>query len=245
MDLKGKVAVVTGAGSGIGRASASLLAANGAQVVVADIDVDGGRATVDTIEGNGGDAFFVRTDVSDPASVTELYDAAADRYGGIDVAHNNAGIVSGNPPWPETPLERIVEVTRINLGGVMLCTRAVVDHMRRRGGGAIVNTSSIAAQFPMADDAVYSATKAGVAMFTQACAALRERDGIRVNAVLPGLVDTAIINKTGDGTKPADWLVGALELMPPLKPEQVAEAVLELIADDEAFSQLKVVAAGL
>ena len=245
MDLKGTVAVVTGAGSGIGRASASLLAANGAQVVVADIDVDGGRATVDTIEGNGGDAFFVRADVSDPASVTALYETAADRYGGIDVAHNNAGIVSGNPPWPETPLDRILEVTRINLGGVMLCTRAVVDHMRRRGGGAIVNTSSIAAQFPMADDAVYSATKAGVAMFTQACAALRERDGIRVNAVLPGLVDTAIINKTGDGTKPADWLVGALELMPPLKPEQVAEAVLELIADDEAFSQLKVVAAGL
>jgi NAD(P)-dependent dehydrogenase (short-subunit alcohol dehydrogenase family) len=245
MDLSGRVAVVTGAGSGIGRASASLLASHGVRVVVADIDEQGGRETVDAIAGNGGEAFFVAVDVTVSESVTNLYSSAAEHFGGIDIAHNNAGIVAGNPPWPDTPMDRLMQLAMVNLGGVMLCTRAAVDHLRKRGGGAIVNTASIAGQFPMADDAAYSATKAGVLMFTQACAALRDRDGIRVNAVLPGLVDTPIINKTGDGTKPADWLVAALEVVPPLKPEEVAQAVLELIVDDDAYSQLRPVMAGL
>lgn len=245
MELSGKVAVVTGAGSGIGRASASLLASRGVKVVVADIDEAGGHETVATIVGQGGEALFVAVDVTDHESVTALYAAAVERFGGLDISHNNAGIVAGNPPWPETPMERLMQLAMVNLGGVMLCTRAAIHHLRNRGGGAIVNTASIAAQFPMAEDAAYSATKAGVTMFTQACAALKDRDGIRVNAVLPGLVDTPIINKTGDGTKPADWLVAALEVVPPLKPEEVAEAVLELIIDDNAYSQLKPVMAGL
>lgn len=245
MDLLGKVAVVTGAGSGIGRASASLLASHGVRVVVADIDEAGGNETADAISGNGGEALFVAVDVTIADSVTSLYSSAAEHFGGIDIAHNNAGIVSGNPPWPGTPMDRLMQLAMVNLGGVMLCTRAAVDHLRTRGGGAIVNTASIAGQFPMADDAAYSATKAGVLMFTQACAALRDRDGIRVNAVLPGLVDTPIINKTGDGAKPADWLVAALEVVPPLTPEEVAQAVLELIVDDDAYSQLKPVMAGL
>ena len=243
MDITGKVAVVTGAASGIGRASALALAAAGAAVGVADVDADGGGETVRQIEAAGGRAMFVRTDVRDVASVSRLFDDVSASYGGIDIVHNNAGIVSGNPPWPDTPPDRILDVLNINLGGVMLGTRCAIDHLRKRGGGVIVNTASIAAQFPMADDAVYSATKAGVVMFTQACGALFERENIRVNAVLPGMVDTPIINKTGDGEQPAEGLVPMLDLVPAIKPETVASVVLGLITDDKAFSQTPAVLA--
>ncbi len=237
MDPKGKVAIVTGAGSGIGRASAMALSGAGASVVVADVDDAGGRETVRLVEAQGGTATFVHTDVRVPESVEALFVAAESEYGGVDIVHNNAGLVSGNPPWPGTPTSRIVDVLNVNLGGVMLGTRVACDHLRKRGGGAIVNTASIAAEIPFPDDAVYAATKAGVLMFTRSCMALKERENIRVNAVLPSMVDTPMVNKTGDGTQPAEWLKPALDAVPMIKPEVIAEAVMALILDDSVAGE--------
>lgn len=238
------VAVVTGAGSGIGRASAVALAAAGAGVAVADIDERGCHETVDVITGQGGRAVAILTDVRDVRSVEQLFAETAQHFGGVDIVHNNAGIVSGDPPWPHTPPERILDVVLVNLGGVLLGTRVACDHLRRRGGGAVVNTASIAARVPFPDDAVYAATKAGVAWFTESCAALRDRENIRVNAVLPGMVDTPIIGKTGDGTRPAQWLSNVLQIAPMIKPEEVAEAVLELVRDDRVAGECRMVLGG-
>jgi 3-oxoacyl-[acyl-carrier protein] reductase len=242
MDIVGKVAVVTGAGSGIGRATARALARSGAAVVVGDIDEAAGDETVAQIVAEGGTATFVRCDVSDARSVEALFAAAVDAYGGIDIVHNNAGVVSGEPIWPAITPETLTRVIAVNLGGPVLGTRLAIDHLRARGGGVIVNTASLAAQFPLAEDPVYSATKAGVAMFTRACASLAD-EGIRVNAVLPGLVDTPLLHKAGDGTRPPEWVERSRPVTGTLAPDDVAEAVLDLIRDDGAVAEERIVLA--
>jgi len=242
MDIVGKVAVVTGAGSGIGRATARALARSGAAVVVGDIDEAAGEETVAQIVAEGGTATFVRCDVSDARSVEALFAAAVDAYGGIDIVHNNAGVVSGEPIWPAITPETLTRVIAVNLGGPVLGTRLAIDHLRARGGGVIVNTASLAAQFPLAEDPVYSATKAGVAMFTRACASLAD-EGIRVNAVLPGLVDTPLLHKAGDGTRPPEWVERSRPVTGTLAPDDVAWAVLDLIRDDGAVAEERIVLA--
>lgn len=242
MDIVGKVAVVTGAGSGIGRATARALARSGAAVVVGDIDEAAGEETVAQIVAEGGTVTFVRCDVSDARSVEALFAAAVDAYGGIDIVHNNAGVVSGEPIWPAITPETLTRVIAVNLGGPVLGTRLAIDHLRARGGGVIVNTASLAAQFPLAEDPVYSATKAGVAMFTRACASLAD-EGIRVNAVLPGLVDTPLLHKAGDGTRPPEWVERSRPVTGTLAPDDVAEAVLDLIRDDGAVAEERIVLA--
>jgi NAD(P)-dependent dehydrogenase (short-subunit alcohol dehydrogenase family) len=240
MELDGKVAVVTGAGSGIGRASALAFGAAGCRVVVADIDEGGGAETVGLLHDAGAEATFDRTDVTEPRSLEAMFAAAEADHGGLDVVHNNAGLVCGAPMWPDITPETLLRVMNVNLGGVVLGTRLAIPALRRRGGGAIVNTASMAALFPMADDPIYSATKAGVTMFTRACARLAE-EGIRVNAVLPGLVDTPLLGKTGADGEWAPWAHAAHEHMGLLEAEEVAEAVLELVRDDDAVAQERVV----
>jgi 3-oxoacyl-[acyl-carrier protein] reductase len=235
MNVPGKVAIVTGAAAGIGRASAVALAQAGAQaVVVADVDVAGGEETARLVEKEGAEAAFVATDVADPAQVAALIAETEQRFGGLDILHNNAGLVSGNPPWPETPVERVQTVIGVNVGGVFYGTRLGVEAIAKRGGGAIVNTASVAGLGPMPPDAVYAATKAAIIYFTQSCLMIKDSHGVRVNAVLPGIVDTDMVKKTGDGTNPADWpaplLSGIDEL--PLKAEHIAAAVLDLVRDD-------------
>ena len=232
MEIEGKVALVTGAATGIGRASALALAGRGAGVVVvADVDEAGGAETARLVTEAGSSGWFVPTDVADAASLVALYAAIAER-GGIDIVHNNAGLVSGDPPWPGTPLAMIERVVGVNVAGTFMGTRLAIDALTQRGGGAIVNTASVAGLSPMPTDAVYAATKAAVISFTQSCAELAKSHGIRVNAVLPGIVNTSMLAKTGDGHTPAAWLAPMLPLLEIIEPSAVAEVVVSLIEDD-------------
>ncbi len=243
MEVAGKVALVTGASSGIGRATAFALAEAGAWVAVADIDRAGGQATVRALAEAGGEAAFFEADVSTATGVESLFAAVEAACGGIDIVHNNAGIMTGDTPgWPDAALAKIHLVISVNAAGVMMGTGAGVRALRKRGGGAIVNTASVAALGPMPNDPIYAASKAAVVSFTESCAGLRESENIRVNAVLPGMVDTPIIAKTGDGVTPAEWLQPAIAAATMLQPEDIARAVLALIRDDSKAGVAEVVA---
>jgi NAD(P)-dependent dehydrogenase (short-subunit alcohol dehydrogenase family) len=145
--------------------------------------------------------------------------------------HNNAGIVSGQPGWPESSLARLKQVLDINIGSVVFGTRLAVEHMRD-AGGCIVNTASAGSFCTLAEDPVYAASQAAVSVFTRSCARLAETLRIRVNAVCPGLVDTPLLAKTGDGTTPAPWVQPYLRELELLRPEEVARAVIALVEDD-------------
>jgi NAD(P)-dependent dehydrogenase (short-subunit alcohol dehydrogenase family) len=242
MKLDGKVAVVTGGASGIGRATAEALARRGARaVVVADVDLELGQEAAVALKALGTEARFIATDVSDPTQLRAMLEEVASSSGGLDILHNNAGLVSGNPPWPATSVERIQQVVGVNVLGVFAGTRIGLDLIDR--GGTIINTASVAGLAPMPPDAVYAATKAAIISFTQSCAALHESTGIRVNAVLPGIVDTPMIAKTGDGLNAAEWLVPLLEVGEiALKPEHIAASVVGLIEDDSRNGEVLVVA---
>jgi NAD(P)-dependent dehydrogenase (short-subunit alcohol dehydrogenase family) len=241
MEIAGKVAVVTGAASGIGRACAQSLAAHGASVVVADIDEGGGQETTDAISAQGGAADFLRVDVSRLKDLAAMFDRAQGRFGGVDILCNNAGIVCGEPLWPATDPELLAAQVMINLGAVVLGTRLAVDVLGARGGGAIVNIASLGALLPLEDEPGYSATKAGVVMFTRACASLNRTHNIRVNAILPSLVDTPLLAKSGDGATEAAWARQAREILPVLSPDDVAEVVVEIVGDDSLAGDYRIV----
>ena len=170
MEIAGKVALVTGAGSGIGRACALAFAVAGAHVVVADVDAIGGEETVRRIGAAGGAARFIRGDVSTLSGISALFEEAEAVFGSLDIVHNSAAIMSGAPPWPEIAPETIARVIATNAGGVLIGTRLAIDALRRRNGGAIINTASTAGLGTLPFDPIYSATKAAVINFTQSCA---------------------------------------------------------------------------
>jgi NAD(P)-dependent dehydrogenase (short-subunit alcohol dehydrogenase family) len=244
MEIRDQVALVTGAATGIGRASALALAAEGAAVMVADMDDIGGTETVRLIEEEvGGHAAFVKVDVAWPHEIRTMFAAVEETFGGVDIVHNNAGLIGGEPIWPDAELERIMKVITVNLGGVAMGTQEGIKALRKRGGGCIVNTASTTALNPMPTDPVYSATKAGVVRITESCAGFAD-EGIRVNAVLPGVVDTDMTNlHTGDGTRPARWLEPVLADLKMLSAAEVAAVVVELVRDDEAVAVARVVTA--
>lgn len=241
MEITGKVALITGAGSGIGRACAQSLAALGASVVVADIDEGGGRDTVTSIATTGGTAEFVRADVSDLEELAAMFATTEERFGGLDILCNNAGIVCGEPLWPATDPLVLATQVMVNLGAVILGTRLAVDLLAARGGGVVVNIASLGALLPLGDEPGYSATKAGVVMFTRACADLHRTRNIRVNALLPALVDTPLLAKSGDGSTEAAWARQARQIFPLLSPAVVADAVVELVRDDSLAGHYRIV----
>ncbi|HEY7948638.1 MAG TPA: SDR family oxidoreductase [Acidimicrobiales bacterium] len=241
MEIAGKVAVITGAGSGIGRACARHMAERGAAVLVADIDEGGGRETVAGITAMGGKAEFVPVDVSRLDDLVAMFEAATALFGGFDILCNNAGLVCGQPLWPDTDPRLLLTQVAVNLGAVIVGTRLAIEPLRARGGGVVVNTASLGALLPLEDEPGYSATKAGVVMFTRACAALHTTHNVRVYAVLPGLVDTPLLAKSGDGSTEAPWARQARQILPLLSPTDVAEAVVEMISDDTLAGAYRIV----
>ncbi len=246
MEIRGKAALVTGGASGIGRACALRLGREGARVAVVDLDQEGGEATAAAIREAGGEAVFIEADVGTPEGVALAFARAVAALGRLDIVVNNAGIMTGDTPgWPDAPSRRLLQVLSVNAGGVVMGTREAIAAFRKHGeGGVVVNTASIAGLGPLPFDPVYAASKAAVIHFTKSCAMLGELEGIRVNAVAPGMVDTPIIAKTGDGTKPAAWLEPTLAEATLLEPERIADEVTAIIRDDALAGEVRVVMHG-
>lgn len=228
MDIKGKNALVTGASTGIGLATVKMLAeAGAAHIVLVDIDEAGIRTAASELEKFGAKTTVIKADLSKHGEVIEAFQHADAATGGLDFVHNNAGIMTGLPDFPDTVMSKMIAVIEINLIAMMIGTRMAVEQMRKRGRrGVIINTSSVAAFSTMPADPAYSASKHGILAFTRSCLPLADKFGIRVMAICPGITDTAIVPHD------APWLKPALERVKILAPADIADAVARIIADE-------------
>jgi NAD(P)-dependent dehydrogenase (short-subunit alcohol dehydrogenase family) len=235
--LDGKAVLVTGAGSGIGRATALACAREGAQIVVADIGMEGGAETVSMIQRAGGKATFVHVNVTQAAEVEAMVTAAVSAYGRIDCAHNNAGIEGVFATTADYPEEDWDRVMAVNLKGVWLCMKYEIPQMLQQGGGAIVNTASLAGLVGAKRMPAYVASKHGVAGLTKAAALEYAKSGIRINAVCPGIIHTSMVDRMFLSRRPdLEDRLAAVEPMGRLgKPEEVADAVVWLCSDAASF----------
>ena len=236
MQVNGKVAIITGAGSGIGRATSLLLAREGASIVVVDQNDAGAADTVSQIEAAGGKAAAVHADVTRSKDIDGMFAFAEKTYGGFDILYNNAGITTGAPRWPDCPEEQWQKTIMVDLVAVIEATRKAIPLLKARGGGVIIHTASLAGLFGFQADPVYSAAKHGVVGLTRALVYLKPESNIRVNCVCPAVVNTPMVtsginNLTGVAREEAER---RLKMMPMLPPEEIAGAVWDLIRDDDA-----------
>jgi NAD(P)-dependent dehydrogenase (short-subunit alcohol dehydrogenase family) len=237
-DFKNKVALVTGAGSGIGRSAALGFGRQDATVIVSDIDKNSGEATVHDIRSAGGTATFLAADVSDERQVDALLDQIVSKYGRLDFAFNNAGVTQNSMPLAEQPGDTYDKVFDVGVRGVWLCMRAEIAQMVKQGGGAIVNMGSMSSVVGIAGLTTYTASKHAVLGLTRGAALDYAKKGIRINAVGPGTIDTPMIKRFVQ-------LAGTDAVMEPIRaahpigrtgrPEEVAEAVLWLCSDASSF----------
>jgi NAD(P)-dependent dehydrogenase (short-subunit alcohol dehydrogenase family) len=235
-EFRDRVALITGSGSGMGRASALAFAARGAQVVVSDIAESAGADTVRLIEKDGGKAAFIYGDVSDEQSVSDLVDAILARFGQLDFAHNNAGVTDTPCLTGEMSLEAWNRTLSVDLTGIFICMKHELRAMSQRGRGAIVNTSSGAGINGVAGLPAYVAAKHGVIGLTKTAALDYATAGIRVNAVCPGAIATPLIMEHLSGNQEA---LAAMIADHPIRrigqPEEVAAAVVFLCSDAASF----------
>ncbi len=232
--LKGKVALVTGAGSGIGREIARIYAENGAQVIVSDIDEPGGAATVKAIRDKGGEAQFFRADISDPKDNEALVRKAVDAYGALHIACNNAGIGGPQAPLADVPVDGWRQVIAVNLSGPFYGMRVQIPAMLEAGGGAIINIASILGQVGFWGAGGYVAAKHGLVGLTRNAAIEYSAQGVRVNVVGPGFISTPLLTENL-----SEEQLGQIQQLHPIgrlgTPEEVAELVLWLSSDKAAF----------
>lgn len=233
-DFEGRVALVTGAGSGIGEACAATFARDGASVVVSDIDVSAGKRVVAAIEMGGGKAHFVRADVADPEAMRALVDEVVSTYGKLDMAVNNAGIGGEIAPVAEYGIEGWRRVIDVNLNAVFYGTRYEIAAMLESGGGAIVNMASILGWVGFAHSSAYVAAKHGILGLTQTAALEYSSQGVRVNAVGPGFIKTPLIDANLDAEAQA-MLVGLHPIGRLGTAQEVANLVAFLCSDDASF----------
>lgn len=234
--MKGKVALVTGASAGIGRATALAFAHAGARVVVADVEPQGGEVTARLIVDAGGEAAFVRADVSRAADVEAMVHRAVDVFGRLDYAFNNAGIEGESAPTAECSEQNWDRVLGINLKGVWLCMRREIREMLRQRGGAIVNCSSVAGLVGFAGIPAYTASKHGILGLTRSAALEYAQQRIRINAVCPGVIRTAMVERfTHQDPQTEAQLVAREPVGRMGTPEEVAAAVLWLCSDAASF----------
>ena len=234
MDLKNRTAIVTGAARGIGAAIAERLAAEGARVVVADLDEAAARAEAERIAARGGDAVAMRLDVTDPASARAMAEAVVARSGRIDVLVNNAGIAGKAAPVVEYPEDEWRRVMAIDLDGVFYVTKAVLPTMLAQRSGRIVNIASISGKEGNPNMAAYSSAKAGVIGFTKALGKELATSGVLVNCVTPAVIETDILKQLTD--EAVRYMVSKIPMNRTGKPEEVAALVAWLASDECSFT---------
>ena len=238
MRLGGKVAVVTGAGSGIGRATAQLFAREGASVVIADWNPAGGRETLDLVRSAGGEAVFVETDVSQTDQAGRMVDTALTSYGRLDILFNNAAVqVFGTiPDTPETDWHKVMDV---NLKGVYLGCKYAIPPMIEQGGGSIINMSSILGLVGDPAMPAYGATKGGILAMTKAMAQAHGRQNIRVNSICPGDVETPLVmeyfDQQPDPAAARQAVANEYALGRIARPAEIASVALFLASDESSF----------
>lgn len=235
MRLGNKTAIITGGASGIGRAAALRFAREGAQVVIGEINVDGGRATAELIEKHGGRAIFTELNVSDSKQMKELISVTVETFGKLDILFNNAGIGNPNVKSVDLDEEDWDQIIDINLKGVFLGIKHAVPEMMKAGGGAIINTSSLLGIKGQKYLAAYNASKAGVILLTKNAALEYGKHHIRVNAIAPGVIDTQIIEGWKNDERKWPIISKANALGRIGTPEEVANAVLFLASDEASF----------
>ena len=231
--LEGKVAFISGAGTGIGRCASELFASEGARVVVAEIDACSGAETAERIRAAGGEALWLETDVTEAGSVRAAIDRAVDQFGRLDVLYCNAGgSTQVDGPVTEAPEEEFWRVIRLDLFGTFLVCKYGIPRLIESGGGSVINTASNVALMAVRGRDCYTAAKGGVASMTRSMAAEYAKHGIRVNAIAPGATRTARVAALAEGNEHVDRLVREGQLFGWCKPEDIAYMALYLASDE-------------
>jgi len=233
--LTGKVAIVTGGSSGIGRASAIAFAREGAKVVIASRREEEGEETVRLVKEAGSDGFFVKTDVAKAEDVRAMVEKTVQQYGRLDYAFNNAGIEEAPTPLVDQTEETFDQIVNINIKGVWLSMKYQIPQMLKNGGGAIVNTSSVGGLIGVPGVPIYVASKHAVLGLTKSAALEYAKQGIRINAVSPGAIETELFDRFASDPQFREQMEAAHPVGRVGKPEEIASAVLWLCSDGASF----------